>query len=418
MEPTGPMETGPTAPARGRSSSQQAFPHLGRLVSPDAIQEFLANSFGQDAYLRRLPEAEASPLFSWDLLNRAIAEHRLGPPRLKLEKGGAEVGRAVFRERRPRPNQVLHDIDVPALYEHLRDGATLILDAVNELHAPLRQLSSGLATEFCATSQTNLYACWGQSQGFEVHWDDHDVFVVQVAGSKQWDLYGFSHASPLRREPQPAQMPTSSPEQIVLQAGDMLYLPRGYWHAARGRDEPSLHLTIGLSRKSGADFLHWLANEAVVEAAVRADLRLEQDDVALGEQLADLLSRLTELDTPADLGRRYRRHLQARRTHRPELSLPHIGLAEAPFAARSRLRLTEGVSSLTQGDDPPSVMLTHRGTVYTLAPELSAVMSSLRAGEAPTFGQMLGRCTAPAPLVEAFVKDMLQRGVLAIETGE
>jgi ribosomal protein L16 Arg81 hydroxylase len=417
MEPTEPTATGPTAPASARSS-EQAFPHLGRLVGPDAIQDFLVTRFGRDAYRRRLPEGEASALFSWELLNQALAEHRLGPPRLKLEKGGAEVGRAVFRERRPRPSQALHDIDVPALYEHLRDGATLILDAVNELHAPLRQLSSGLATEFCATSQTNLYACWGQTQGFDVHWDDHDVFVVQLSGSKRWDLYGFTHPAPLRREPRPAPRPDGAPEQVVLRAGDMLYLPRGYWHAAVGLDEPSLHLTIGLSRKSGADFLHWLADEAVAEAAVRADLRLEQDDAVLGAQVADLLSRLAELDEPADLGRRYRRHVEARRSHRPELSLPHIGSAATPLGAKSRLRLTEGASSLEQGADPPSILLTHRGTVYTLAPELGAAMSELKSGQALAYAQMLHLCAAPQTLVEAFVKEMLRRGVLAIEPSE
>ncbi len=410
-EPTARTATEPTA-----STERPDFASLSRLVGPEAGDGFLADTFGRGAFRRALPEGEASRLFSWRLLNQALAEHRLGPSRLKLEKGGAEVGKAVFRERRPRPGVALHDTDTAALYEHLRDGATLILDAVNELHPPLQRLCAGLAAEFCATSQANLYACWGVSQGFDVHWDDHDVFVVQVEGAKRWDLYGFTQAAPLRRDAPPAERPAHAPEPMVLRAGDMLYLPRGYWHAAVGLGEPSLHLTIGLSRKVGADFLHWLADEAAADADVRADLRLEQDDAALGGQLAEILSRLQALGDPAELGRRYRRHLEAKRPHRPQLSFPLIGSPHQAFAPDSRLRLADGAARLGESAGPGGFVFSHRGVDYTLATELRDAMAALCAGVALRYADLVLQCgDAPERLIEAFVRDMLQRGVFVIE---
>jgi hypothetical protein len=409
---TAPTATEPTA----ATDASSRFPCLARLVGRDAVPGFLGEQFGRAPFRRRLPEGEAARLFGWNLLNRVLAEHRLGPPRLKLEKGGAEVGRPVFGERRPRPGQTLYDIDTPALYEQLRNGATLILDAVNELHAPLQRLSSGLATEFCASSQTNLYACWGESQGFDVHWDDHDVFVVQVEGAKRWDLYGFTKPSPLRRGGgKKAPRPAGSPERIVLQAGDMLYLPRGYWHAAAGLGQPSLHLTIGLSRKTGADFLHWLADQAATDAVARADLRLEEDDAVLGEQIAAVLRSLIAVGDPAELGRRYRRHAEARRSHRPQLSLPDIGLPHQVFDPGSRLRLTDGASRLQRIDEPPSMLLSHRGVIYTLAAELGPALSTLYAGRSLTYAEMVSGVGLPEALVAAFVGDMLRRGVIAVE---
>ena len=349
-------------------------------------------------------------------MNEALAGHRLGPPRLKLEKGGQQVGRGVFRERRPRPGQVLHDIDVAGLQAELRDGATLVLDAVHEMHEPLRRLCAGLAAEFHAHSQANLYACWGESQGFDVHWDDHDVFVVQVDGAKRWDLYGFTRAAPLRREREPAEAPTHQPQQIVLEAGDMLYLPRGYWHAAAGLGEPSLHLTIGLSRKTGVDLLHWLADEAMAEEAVRADLDLEQDDARLGAQVAEVLGAALASGDPAELGRRYRRGVEGAARHRPELSFPHVGRTEEPVGARRRLRLAAGAASFEAGEDGGPVRLSHRGVRFTLAAQTAGAVAALAAGETMTYGELVRRCGGVDEAeVQAFAQDMLRRGVFVLE---
>src|SRR4051812_14832126 len=131
---TGPMETAPTAAAlKAMATAPKAteqtvatartaptrteptavtsagFPYLGRLVGDDAVSDFRQSFLGQGAFRRPLADGEASRLFSWARLNRVLAEHRLGPPRLKLEKAGQDLSRTVFRERRPRPNQLLHD---------------------------------------------------------------------------------------------------------------------------------------------------------------------------------------------------------------------------------------------------------------------------------------------------------------------
>lgn len=411
---TAATPTEPTAPAERRP-----FAALGQLVGAAETEPFLHHSFGREAFRRALPEGEASRLFGWAQLNQALAEHRLGPPRLKLEKGGQQVGRQVFRERRPSPAQTVHDLDAPGLYDQLRDGATLVLDAVNELHPPLQRLCAGLAAEFCAHSQANVYACWGTSQGFDVHWDDHDVFVVQVDGTKRWDLYGFTRPAPLRRDREAAPKPTEASEQMVLEAGDMLYLPRGYWHAAVGLGAPSLHLTIGVSRKTGADFLRWLADEAIADAGVRADLQLEQDDAVLGEQVGELLRGLVASHDPAELGRRYRRHLEASARHRPQLSFPHIGRPDDRIAPGDRLRLTDGATELTPGAEPGSIRLSHRGVRYTLAAETAPAMSALMAGTVLSYAELARQCGAVSDeLLQAFVRDLLAGGVFALELGE
>ena len=388
---------------------------MASLVGADALTGFLADTLGRGPFRRRLPDGVALALFGWPQLNDALAQHRLGPPRLKLEKDGGDAGKGVFRERRTGRNHLVHDVDLPLLYERLRDGATLILDAVNELGGPLQQLCAGLAGEFSAASQGNLYACWGTSLGFDVHWDDHDVFVIQLEGAKRWMLYGSTRPAPLRRDldadhPKPAE----PLEEIVLRAGDMLYLPRGYWHAAVGIGEPSLHLTVGLTRKTGHDLLGWLTDQALAADIVRADLPLEADDEILGRQVAAVLAAALGESDPTDLGRRFRRHAEFRRL-RPEPSFPFIGQASPAYAPGTRIQLSAGAVRLKPAADPAAFVLSHRGVEYTLAGPLQASVAAMALGKTVTFGDLQSAAApAPAEQVAALVTEFLGRGVFVL----
>src|ERR1700744_1093477 len=77
-EPTARTPTGPTAPP----TRLQPFPHLASLVGADALAGFLAGTLGRGPFRRRLPDGMALGLFGWPELNAALAQHRLGPPRL------------------------------------------------------------------------------------------------------------------------------------------------------------------------------------------------------------------------------------------------------------------------------------------------------------------------------------------------
>lgn len=408
-EPTATIRTEPTAaPAEGR------FPHLAKLVGDDRLGDFLAERLGKDSFRRRLPAGAA--LFGWARLNAALAEHRFSPPRLRLERSGGDYAKGLFKERRTRRGDLLHDLDPEVLNARLREGATLILDAANELDPELQALCAGLAAEFVCACQANLYACWGGVQGFDVHWDDHDVFVVQVEGAKRWSLYGSTLTAPTRRLRQlDHERPEEPIEEIVLEPGDMLYLPRGYWHAAVGMGAPTLHLTIGLTRKSGGDLLHWLADQSSHHEVARADLPLEADDETLGHRVAELMAAMLADADPVELGRRYRRKVEAGQGRRPMLSFPYIGDSAAPYASDTSVRFAPGIVRVSPSPRAGAVVLRHRGTDYTVVAALENVLAEMAAGEPTTFGD-LQRAVGPgdADLVAAFVSDMIARGVFLV----
>lgn len=408
-EPTG-TATGPTA------EPEPAFASLAGLIGPAEVAGFLRHGLGKAAFRAHMTPGAARELFGWPQLNAALAEHRLAPPRMRLERAGGDVTRGIFRTRRTRRGTVLQDLDAAALTAALREGATLIIDAVNEISPALQGLCAGLSADFTAASQANLYACWGVTQGFDVHWDDHDVFVVQVEGRKRWALYGPTKAAPTRRGPgADAPAPATDPELMVLEPGDVLYLPRGYWHAAVGLGGPTLHLTIGLTRKTGADLVQWLADEVLAEEIGRADLPFEAGDAAVAERLARVLASLAARD-PQELARRYRRHLEAVAPQRPALSFPHIGEHAATLATDAELSIAPGATSLRRTDG--GVVLSWRGIEFTLAPVLEPTVRRLLAGEAASVEAFLRAAAgADEAQVQGFLGEMVRRGAFLVRPG-
>ena len=63
---------------------------------------------------------------------------------------------------------------------------------ISQLHERLPQLAAlcrAVEKTFSGHFQTNIYLSPPNAQGFKTHFDSHDVFVLQVAGSKVWTIY-------------------------------------------------------------------------------------------------------------------------------------------------------------------------------------------------------------------------------------
>ncbi len=137
-------------------------------------------------------------------------------------------------------------------------GKTIILTAMQCRWGPVATLCRRLEERFGCPVHTNLYLTPPGSQGFAPHYDTHEVFVLQIEGTKHWRLYG-----PGREQPLPPEKATFSPDQLgpptleaVVRPGDVLYMPRGHIHEAFTSDTLSLHLTVGIKVYRWADLLH------------------------------------------------------------------------------------------------------------------------------------------------------------------
>ncbi|MFF3609772.1 JmjC domain-containing protein [Streptomyces sp. NPDC002463] len=162
--------------------------------------------------------------------------------------GGADL--SVVQEGRARP--VVPDRADRAPGRHVltayRSGATLLLSSLARRCSPVGELCRGIEFDLLELGvvpaepvSANAYLTPPRAQGFDRHHDDHSVLVVQLHGSKRWEVF----ASGLRQ-----------PEALVsatLEPGDVLSVPHGFPHVAHTTDDASLHLTLGLHTLSWAD---------------------------------------------------------------------------------------------------------------------------------------------------------------------
>lgn len=148
-------------------------------------------------------------------------------------------------------------IDVNKVIEKYAEGATLILSQLQDRLGSLKGLCDSLASDFGQRFQTNVYCTPGNSsQGFSIHHDTHDVFILQIEGSKEWKIYESPIELAIKDQGfKPEEhIPGAIIDQFTMNPGDMLYIPRGLMHAAKTTDRKSIHITTGFMGYTWQDF--------------------------------------------------------------------------------------------------------------------------------------------------------------------
>jgi ribosomal protein L16 Arg81 hydroxylase len=151
-------------------------------------------------------------------------------------------------------------------------GKTVIIMTMQQRWRPVAALCRNLESVFHCPVHANMYLTPEGAQGFDAHFDTHEVFVLQLEGSKQWRLYGAPRELPLVDERFNIPRDQLGPvREVELRAGDLLYIPRGFVHEAFTAEHASLHLTVGVNVYRWADLL----GEALAEMT-RNDRRFRE----------------------------------------------------------------------------------------------------------------------------------------------
>ncbi|WP_343600929.1 cupin domain-containing protein [Mycobacterium sp.] len=139
-------------------------------------------------------------------------------------------------------------LDLVRIRNDFADGYTIVMDGVEQYVRAIASLTHSIEVDLNFATKVNAYITPPGSRGFAAHYDEHDVVILQVQGSKIWHLYDGADVPPhvmYRKQPVvTADLP--APTDLRLEAGDVLYLPRGRVHAAETTSEPSVHLTVGI----------------------------------------------------------------------------------------------------------------------------------------------------------------------------
>lgn len=230
------------------SAPVYSFPWV---ISPLSFEEFENEYFEKRfVHLKRNDREYFSPALSYAAIERYLYNETLKFPSTRLTNAKEDV---------PTEKYVQGEKVVASnLLKHFVEGSTIVLSGLHEHVAGLGELVSNLSKQFYQRFQTNIYITPKGSQGFKVHYDTHDVFVLQIHGKKTWKIYKDNPVSLPNKlmEFAPGKYAVGEVEEtIVAEAGDLIYIPRGVMHQAETNDEMSIHVTLGMLGYTWTDLL-------------------------------------------------------------------------------------------------------------------------------------------------------------------
>lgn len=294
---------------------------LAALIAPLTAESFIKEYRSRKAVYIPGEPGKFPQLYQWDDIN-----HYLNHGRPSLE------GVRLVYEKQNLPQSALGETA-----EWLTRGATLVINSVDQIDPIIAHFAGELGRDVNRHVNVNCYASCPAKQGFDNHYDRHDVFIVATAGRKTWKVFEPTYLFPLERQTfKKGEGPDVDPYlECEMSPGDVLYIPRGHWHYAVAVT-PSVHLTVGPHSSSGIDFLAWLTDELMAQdeflrsdfpivdigafGGTRPDDEFDNHIEAFSRRMCEIFEAKDELK---ELFVRYALvTMKARRTYRlPEMSL-------------------------------------------------------------------------------------------------
>ncbi len=366
-----------------------------------------------DRYWTRAPlhRAGADPSSFEDLLSivdldRFISSSAPRLPTFRLVRDGRPLDAARYTRTAKVGGQAVPGMGDPGrIFEEFRAGATIVFQGLQRSCPPLTRFCRALELELSHGVQANAYVTPAGSRGLGVHYDTHDVFVLQLAGTKAWSIHEPVLVDPLPSQPWNGTEADAGPAimSVELQAGDCLYVPRGFLHSARAQEQLSAHLTIGVVTTTWHDVLRELVADVAEEPEFRRALPpgYAEDPAGLSAGVDEAVARfrkwLDGVDVDAVAEAAARRFLAARS---PLLAgqLRQLGMVEDLSDASTVRRRQGSVCHLTEVGHRLTVVL-GGGRELDMPGALTPVLARIRATGAFRLGDLGDLLDGPSRLV-------------------
>ena len=280
---------------------------LADLLAPVTPEQFFAEYHDKQPLHVQGGAAKFASVLSWRQINRLLDQtHIWSSQSLKLVLDGTPVppeqycGRATGRDGAP-----VQQPEAAKVAQWVARGASIVMNDVDSLTPGLAAVSDALEGAGLGKAQANVYISWQSHKAFGTHFDTHDVWAVQVEGEKTWNIWEgraeWPIAHPAFRLPQEHHDRARGKlrGKVTLKAGDLLYLPRGWYHDALAEAPASVHIAYGVHAPLGMDLMNILLERVLYEVEFRKPLPRQDGTAAarfaLTSRAAQLGQRLSEL---------------------------------------------------------------------------------------------------------------------------
>lgn len=335
---------------------------LAALLAPMSVDEFLTEYRDRKPLHLKGAADKFADVMSWDALSGLINQTSIWSSNsLQLVMDGDRVSPPDYcAPATGRDGGSIMMPDTDRVRQWLQRGASLLLNDIDQLTPGLKSAAAALETGLGGKVQCNLYCSWKAHPGFGSHYDTHEVFAVHIAGEKVWRIYECPTPDVIRHsrflindDAFHDRNKGKLTDEVTLQPGDLLYIPRGWYHDALAKSEATIHVAMGLTCPIGLDLMGMLFERAVQDPMFRAVVpgHGENGSPATADHLAALGEKLAELTKDPELVRQFAGFMAGYRYPRGSVSLPGDATDQRFKRASSEIRLAQhkGVWHITDG---------------------------------------------------------------------
>jgi hypothetical protein len=262
-----------------------AIASLEDLVAPLTEAEFLELLRVRSIRFHRgSGENRYSDLLTWRSLRNMIETGAVPAEALRVTKEAAVIPPFFYLEN----GKVTGD----RLDRLLSSGASLIIAALSPHVPALNALCASISDRTAETIVAGAIATRGDGGALACHFDEDDLFIVQLEGSKRWQIYGPPVQNPVAGMDASSELKGEPVFDEVLRPGDFLFLPAGYWHQCANERDLSLHLGIFFKPHTAYYAVKSLLAKLMTEEIFRRPLARLEDSIDRTALEAEIKSRL------------------------------------------------------------------------------------------------------------------------------
>ena len=303
------------------------------LIAPVSTGDFYAESFGERPLHVRGKAKKIADVMSWKDLSSLVNQAGIWSPsslRLLLDHQPVAAAEYCFPgvTRDGRQGML---VDLEKVETWVRRGASIVLNDVETLTPGLAAVAEALETGPGGKVQGNLYCSRNEHQAFPSHFDTHDVYALHIAGEKRWHIYQRHFEAPINH-PAFKSLDQAFHERhkgpismtVTMRPGDLLYIPRGYYHDALAQSDHTIHVSYSVIPVIGLDLITAMFDRAVHDPLFRRSIPNPSCDSgsATDRYLAELCSRLTQLALEPEFLERFKAAMRTYRFKRSSIRLP------------------------------------------------------------------------------------------------
>ena len=334
------------------------------------LDEFRADYFEQKP--RHFPGALKERPIAWSDLDQVL--HTIDPrePAMRMFHHG-QLLENVYVEEFSEAGQPRYRLNRAKFHEYMDNGATLQINWLERHLVTAKRLCQEIGRYAATATSGNAYMSFSGDGSFGEHWDTHDVFVIQLIGRKHWRIFPPTFKLPLalqKNDRSGHTCPTEPAIEMIVEEGDVIYLPRGWWHHVIPLQVGSFHLAVGCYAPTLFDYI---VQTSAKFLELQLDARRAFSPTNYRDAVTKLMQQLPAVLLDPESAAAFELDTASRERMDAEFTLAALDSAAAPLSGDALLSLATFRSPALEDG-----MLLVNGAQLRLEPVNQAIVAALR----------------------------------------